>query len=237
MEPVAGAVSASRASPRFRLMLGLGAVLIASAVTAVLIVVESPGPGVLTNGSRPGDTYAGGYGATPGQIADFPVEVENTGSVPVVLLGARLIPLPGFRTPRLVRLGVLVEHNELETGDNGWPIPKDNPSAGYLAMHPLRGYVVLPWKERQSRHLGPLPDMVEYGVVGTGGYYADAGLDVTYRIGGSVYTQRLIAGGEDCIVSAHQKLSANSPEVNACEKFDEKADHAVDALAAAHPTG
>lgn len=230
-------MSALRALPRFRLTLALGAVLTGAAVATVILVGGNTGAGVLTNGSRPGDTYAGGYGATPGQIADFPVEVENTGSVPVVLLGARLIPLPGFRTPRLVRLGVLVEHNELDTGDNGWPIPKDNPSAGYLAMRPLRGYVVLPWKERQRRHLGPMPDMVEYGVVGTGGYYADAGLDVTYRIGGFVYTQRLIAGGEDCIVPAHQKLSANSPEVNDCERFDEKADNAVDAFAAAHPTG
>jgi hypothetical protein len=232
-------VSALRALPRFRLVLALGAILTGAAVATVIVFGGNTGSGVLTNGSPSGDTYSGGIGTAPGQIADFPVTVENTGTVPVTLEAARLVPLPGFRTPRLVHLGVLVEHNELESGDIGWPIPRDNPSTGYLAMRPLRGYVVLPWTERQRRHLGPMPDMVEYGVVGTGAgrYYAAAGLDLTYRVGGRTYTQRLIDGGADCIIPGYPKLPANSPKLKPCFAFYNRAGNAADALAAAHPTG
>ena len=53
-----------------------------------------------------------------------------------------------------------------------------------LASRPLRGFIVLP----HGRHApGPLPDMIEYGVVGSHlGQYAAAGITVRYRIGGAV---------------------------------------------------
>jgi hypothetical protein len=176
---------------------------------AVAVAVASTGDDrsqPLTNGSPRGKTYDGGIVIRPGQVADFPVVVENTGPAPVTLMKARLIPLPGSREPRLVHVGVLREHYDLLTAARGWPIAKDqaldSQSAPSWAMEPLHGYVVLPWSTRKRRRLGPLPDMIEYGVLGSRAdtEYAVAGLRVTYRLNGKSYTQDLYAGGEDCIL-------------------------------------
>jgi hypothetical protein len=141
-----------------------GGVLVIVAVTAAVITGTAGSAAVLTNGSPPGGDYVGGIAVPTGQVADFPVTVENTGSAPVTLQSVRLIPLPGFRLPRLVHVGVLAEHKELLSAARGWPIRESGSPPSEWALRPLRGYVVLPWGLRQSRHLGPLQDMIEYGV-------------------------------------------------------------------------
>jgi hypothetical protein len=194
-------------------------------IGAVIVLGGGGDPSVLTNGSPPGDASAGGIVTRPGQVADFPITVES----------ARLVPLPGYATPRLVHLGVLAEHDDLLTSARGWPIPKGSTaSAGYYTMRPLHGSVVLPWQERRRRHLGPMPDMVEFGVLGTGSgrYFAAAGLDLTYRLGGNTYTQRLYAGAEDCVWPGFTPQLAKSPKLNPCFAFQDRAGNAVFALAA-----
>ena len=178
----------------------------------------------LSNGG--GLTY-GTLGAPPGTVVDFPVTVENQGSAPVTLLGASLIPVPGSPTPRLIHLGVLAEHVNLLSSGRGWPVWKgSSAAAGHWLVRPLRGYLVLPWSERQRRHLGPLPDMIEYGVAGTrlGADYWAAGLAVTYRAGGHTYTQKLYAGGGDCVERA-QEFSRH------CAAADARANRALEKLA------
>jgi hypothetical protein len=46
-----------------------------------------------------------------------------------------------------------------------------------------------------------MPDMIEYGVVGAqpNTDYVSAGLEITYLMAGKTYTQKLYAGGDDCV--------------------------------------
>lgn len=175
-----------------------GSLCVLLAAGAALYLALRDGGGVLSNG---GGLFYGGIGATPGSVADFPLPVENSGSSPVILESAALIPVPGFPAPRLVHLGVLAEHFDLLTSDYGWPPWKgSSPSGGSWTVHPLRGYIVQPWAARQRRHMGPMPGMIEYGVTGTRprtDYWA-AGLRITYLYRGSRYTQSLYDGGADC---------------------------------------
>ncbi|HLX47236.1 MAG TPA: hypothetical protein VKS82_02780 [Streptosporangiaceae bacterium] len=178
---------------------GAGGVL-AATVAIALAATQDPGGNVLTNG---GGLSYGGIGSPPGLVADFPMQVQNTGSVPVTLESIALVPLPGYPTPRLVHAGVLPEHNDLLTSARGWPIWKGNSPSRTWRLLPLRGYTVLPWKTRSSslRRYGPMPDMIEYGVLGSrlNTDYWVAGLRVTYRLGGNIYTQTLYDGGADCV--------------------------------------
>gem|GEM_PF-2228630 len=178
---------------------GAGGVL-AATVAIALAATQDPGGNVLTNG---GGLSYGGIGSPPGLVADFPMQVQNTGSVPVTLESIALVPLPGYPTPRLVHAGVLPKHNDLLTSARGWPIWKGNSPSRTWRLLPLRGYTVLPWKTRSSslRRYGPMPDMIEYGVLGSrlNTDYWVAGLRVTYRLGGNIYTQTLYDGGADCV--------------------------------------
>lgn len=225
-----------RRSGRVRIALAAAA-FTAAAVTAGAILLPGDGAaGVLSNGSSAGGTYQGGIGSLPGQVADFPVTVQNNGSVPVTLESATLLPEPGFRAPHLVHLGVLVEHFNLQTSDLGWPPLKDfSASSGRWALRPLRGYVVLPWSVRQRRHLGPMPDMIEYGVVGTrpNSDYVSAGLEITYRMGGNTHTQKLYDGGDDCVVifDINKPQTFDAPYNKYCAVIDKRANDELDKLA------
>ena len=85
----------------------------------------------------------------------------------------------------------------------GWPVWKAHSPSSTWQLRPLRGYVVLPWKTRSSnrRRYGPLPDMIEYGVLGakTNTDYVAAGLRITYKLDGNTYTQKLYDGSSDCV--------------------------------------
>ena len=202
---------------------GVGCTLAAAAaLTAGLS--HGPGSGVLTNG---GGLSYGGITTPLGIVADFPLQVENSGSVPVTLETATLVPLPGYPTPRLVHLGVLAEHDGLLTAGRGWPVWTGLSPSNAYRLRPLRGYVVLPWKTRERRHLGPLPDMIEYGVLGArvNTDYWVAGLRVTYRMGGSSHTQPLYEGGADCVgvVNLYQPVTVRSVYRKYCATIDPRA--------------
>jgi hypothetical protein len=202
-----------RQLPSAALAAAAGIVVAVAAVVITITVTRSPGSGVLSNGSPPGGAAYAGIAVRPGQLADFAVTVENSGSQPVTLERASLVPLDGFRAPQLARIGVLAEHSNLLVAARNWPIPRGNtPSAGYYRMHALAGYVVLPGRTRQARKrkLGPLPDIVEYAVLGRSPDtdYISAGLKITYRLQGATYTQTLYSGGDACVLATNLARAA-----------------------------
>ncbi len=212
--------------------LGGGLIVIAAVTVTLTAIWPSVSVGVLGTG---GGLFYGGIMSPPGQIADFPLPVRNSGSDPVVLEGAELVPLPGYPLPRLVHLGVLTEHDTLVTSGRGWPVWKGLSPTHTYRLRPLHGYIVLPWGLRQRRHMGPLPDMVEYGVLGdrvNTDYWA-AGLKITYRFRGKSYTQVLYDGGSDCISNVNLNRSS---DVDAfyhkhCAAIDQRANKELERIA------
>jgi hypothetical protein len=211
-------------SPRRRFrriaLIAMAVVVTAAVAVTVGLVVIGSGEPLLDNASSGGASFWGGNTTTPGQVVDFPVEVENPGAQAAVLLSATLIPVPGFPTPRLVHLAVLDEHRERVTSAVGWPPSDTKCSVGptgrctgkgttkVFPSRPLRGFVVLP----HDRHgPGPLPDMIEYGVVGSRpGQYGTAGLALRYRIGSADYVVNLYAGGLDCVARSSSAPTCNT---------------------------
>jgi len=171
------------------------------AATAAITACSVTGDGrlPLTNG---GGLSIGWREADVGEVSDFPVIVQNTGSVPIILVDVRLIPLPGFPIPRLAKVGVLTEHHTLLTSALGWPIRRLPPLSGFWQTVPIQGYVVRPWNVIHKHD--PWPDMIEVGAIGgrPGTSYVFAGLSVTYKLNGHSYTQRLYEAGDDCVVPA-----------------------------------
>jgi hypothetical protein len=165
------------------------------------------------------------------------MQVENAGPIPVTLESVAVIPLPGYPTPRLVHVGVLPEHNDLLTAAQGWPIWKEDSPSSTWRLLPLRGYTVLPWKIRHSnrQRYGPLPDMIEYGVLGSrlNTDYWVAGLQVTYQLGGLIYSQKLYYGGADCVGNVSFKHPATFTKIyqKYCAATDVRANKELEKIA------
>lgn len=212
-----------------------GGCLLACAAVAVPLVWLSGGSSAdaLNNGG--GLTY-GGIVSPPGLVADFPLQIENASSAPVTLESARLVAVPGYPLPKLVHLGVMTEHDGLITSAVGWPVWRANSPASTYRLVPFRGYVVLPWKVREHRHLGPFPDMIEYGVLGTDtdtDYWA-AGLSVTYRLQGQIHTQTLYEGAADCMgkVELGKPATLDAVYNKYCRTVDPRANRELEKIAA-----
>jgi hypothetical protein len=125
-------------------------------------------------------------------VAGYSTPVENLGQSPVTLEHVALLPVPGYPAPRLVHTAVLISHRGQITA-RGWPIASDRS---------LRGYQLQPWAWRQAHHLGPLPDLIAYGVVAARpGVYDAAGLIVTYRAGGTQHQQKIYYGTATCVAT------------------------------------
>ena len=159
-----------------------------------------------------------GLPVRPGQVVGFSVPVENLSGAPVTLQRVALLPVPGYPAPRLVHTGVLTGHRDWITAARGWPI---------APSRPLRGYQLQPWAWRKAHHLGPLPDLIAYGVTATRpGVYDAAGLIITYRAGGTQYQQKIYYGTAAC-VAAHP----NSKPGSWCDNASSSARQAVERLA------
>jgi hypothetical protein len=129
----------------------------------------------------------------PGQPAAFPAFLPAP-KVPVTLVSARLLRLPGFPAPRLIHLGVWSQIGGINTIVVGLPPPHschrgapcDAPGhrfSGYRLM-PHDGHEVVYFWVAAPRHPG---------------HYYVAGLRVTYRVGSGTYTGNLYAGMEVCV--------------------------------------
>jgi hypothetical protein len=225
-----------RLSGRRQRLAAAGAGCILAAVAAVTVIAtQSPaGANVINNG---GGLFYGGNVTPPGLVADFPMEVENTDSAPVTLESATLVPLPGYPIPRLVHLGVLVEHQGLLTSAVGWPVWKAHSPSSTWQLRQLPGYVVLPWKIRQGdrQRFGPLPDMIEYGVLGAKSDtdYWVAGLRITYKLGANTYTQTLYDGAANCVgaVSFSKPSTFKTIYQKYCAAIDTRANKELEKIA------
>jgi hypothetical protein len=122
---------------------------------------SSPTSGLIGNIA---EGTSAGLGTTPGRPADFTGYLANhTGQV-VILESARLLPLKGFRAPRLIHQAVYTGRLAA-TSDFDWP-----PTKPPLPLRNFAGY-----RLRPGRRIMILYPAVAHRL----GEYADAGLRMT----------------------------------------------------------
>lgn len=162
-----------------RIRLGLAVLAAAS-----LLAACSADPGSGLDGSI-GKGTSGGAGTLADMPADYTGFLANhTGQV-VVLKSAALLPLHGYRTPRLVHLAVELGLR-FAASDIGWP-----PGAPGLDLVASAEYRVQPGKRVK----------ILYGVVASKlGEYADAGIRVTVLVGGSPATVDVVSYAGTCVL-------------------------------------
>lgn len=169
----------------------------ATACLAVTVGLSLAGCGTAADGgydlNPPGaDSSGGSFGGDHlGEPAGFPVYLP-VAKVPVTLVSARLLKLPGFPAPRLVHLGVWDATGGIFDLVRGLPPPHctiavpcngpGSPFAGFRLKPRDSNEIVYFWVKPPRR---------------PGDYYV-AGLRVTYRVGSGTYTGNLYAGGLLC---------------------------------------
>jgi hypothetical protein len=150
---------------------------------------------------------------SPGISAAYPAWLPKS-KAPVTLVSAKLLTIPGFPAPRLVRLGVWHIFHGLTAMEVGWPphgcggaAPCNAPGARFA------GFRLRP---------GDSQELVYFWVVAPhDGYYYVAGLRVTYKIGSRTYTGNLFSGGEMCV---HTAWREHRQRFNNTCNFSDKAD-------------
>jgi hypothetical protein len=188
-----------------------------SVMAASLVLVAMTGCGLLGAHSGPLQTLAAGgqpdFGVGwaldgPGQSADFTAFVFNHTHSPVTLVSARLIPIPGRPGGRLVHEAVALHHDGI-SGAGGWP-PR-------IPMEPFRG-ARLPYGQSN----------IVFGLEGAraGRDYLAAGLRITYRYHGKLYTTPAWAASADCVT---RDLNES---MTPCERAGQTANQATQKLAA-----
>jgi hypothetical protein len=154
--------------------------LIAGIVVAVLAVVLplllSGGAGplsTLSQGGQPIIDSAGGP-VRPGQTQDATAFIFNSAHEDVTLLHASLVPVQREPAARLAHAGVFLNHSyDVGNATSSWPPPGDH-------VRPLRGAVI-----------GHGQAGILFAITGpaTGrGYTTAAGVKISYRWHGAVYT-------------------------------------------------
>jgi hypothetical protein len=125
-----------------------------------------------------------GVAVRPGQTSDFDVFLRNVSGHPVTVTGVRLVPVPGYPTGRLAHAAVEGGKNQVGA-QRGWP-PTGMP------LHRLVGSQLMPGL------VG-----VAVGFFGTriGTTYAVAGIELTYRDGGTVRHTVGYGGGTACVAA------------------------------------
>jgi len=142
----------------------------------------------------------GGDGAEYGQIIDFTAGLQSDSPGTITLLSAELIPLPGFRTPKLVHLTVVTGCGlEVFSSNWGWP-PRISVVRGGIApdrvFNGARVWTGIKGKGCQS--------VIIYGVVASAwGPYACGGLLVTFKTSGGVERAPIFNGGYAWYHPAH----------------------------------
>jgi hypothetical protein len=178
----------------FRVRAGVG---VGALVAAAVVVYQLPGCG--TGGSdgplqnlqsAGGPQFAIAYGLYhPGQSADFAAFVVNTGSGPVTLISASLVPIPGRPAGRLVHLGVAVGHNAVAFA-RGWP-----PG---IPVTPFRG---------ASLRSGQSNIIFGFSARDPGRTYMAVGITITYSYNGQTSTVTAWSAATACVVSTFTDAS------------------------------
>jgi hypothetical protein len=160
-----------------------------AALLACCAVVGCTVPG--DGGTRTMFSAAGadmsGQGASPGQLGIYAAQLAASGHPSrIVLRSVSLLPLPGFRLPRLVRAGLLTASDpDYATTSATWPPPAAS-GHGRVLVLPVAGAAVWP---------GGKGVQIIYALSGSSrGAYATAGIAVTYSLAGDTQTARLYQG-------------------------------------------
>lgn len=150
-------------------------------------------------GSWPGDqpyfsnaAMMGGNGARFGQIMDFPAQLFANTPGSIELVSARLVPLPGFRTPKLVRLALVSGCGlDMPTSGWGWPPRVRLARGGYAKVRNFAGARV--WTGTWGKGCY---NMAIYGVVAYSfGPYAAGGLRIVFKSDGKLREGTVFDGG------------------------------------------
>lgn len=173
----------------------------------------------------------GGTGALHGQVVAFPASLVSSHPGRIRLVSARLIPLPGFRLPRLVHLGVVVD-------GCGVAIPGATlnwPPLIQVQGHPVRisrfaGTWVMSGtrSEMSGGNRWSCSSFAIYGITGgSSGPYATAGLRITFMSGSQLTVASVFNGG----FAWYQPVHATKPVLQAYLRADHDAFQALIKLA------
>ena len=126
-----------------------------------------------------------GISVLAGEPADYTGFLENRTGQVIVLESARLLPLPGFATPRLVHV-TIEAGRDFAVAARDWP-----PSGGDYHLHPFVG----------TRVASGGRVRILYSVLATElGEYGDAGIRVTIRASGDTGSVTVQSVAGTCVV-------------------------------------
>jgi hypothetical protein len=160
-------------------------VIAAAAIAAVLLGGCESAPTQLT---FPGAEVSGS-GVDPGTPLSISLTIQPTPAASITLVSLKLIPLPGFRLPRILGAVILERKHGYPLYVTGYPPPKvsfgmDLPTrrfGGVVSDLHLKGTVQ--------------PPVLFYGIDANGtGMYAAAGVLLTYRYRGVVQSAPIYDG-------------------------------------------
>jgi hypothetical protein len=185
-----------------------------TAVAAVFVILRVTEGGPLRGemlGGQPDFSVEGGM-TSPGQVTDFGIWVFNTAHDPLTLVSASLIPVRGHPTARLAVLKVDLRSGGLIVGGRGSGVP----------TAPFRG---------ARLHRGR--NEILFGVAGDriGGFYMVAGLYVTYRYHGQLYTMNAWSATTLCVVGNRQGASWTDAAGRRCTQAENIDQHATEQMA------
>jgi hypothetical protein len=173
------------------------------------------GSGVDFSGAR---TY-------PGQTESFAEFVTaNPAGVAFQVQKVSLIPLPGFRTPKLVGAMFLVNVRNIPFQARRFP-PVTSTGQPY-PVHTITGYTV---KSGIKPYQPPLT--LEIGLSGADlGGYAVAGIRITYVVDGRSYTTGIYNGADLFYYPQHQSRADRRASLAAYSSYDNRAANAQSKL-------
>jgi hypothetical protein len=119
----------------------------------------------------------------PGTLAVFSASIAARHPQRITLEKVSLLPLPGFRLPRLSHAALLADSGDPAGTARTWP-PEQLGGKGQVRVKSLTGAVVWPGIQH-----GKAPPRMVYEVTAPGlGGYATAGIRLVYKVGGQTET-------------------------------------------------
>jgi len=143
-----------------------------------------------------------GNGVSPGQPADATAYVVNHGSQPVTLVSASAVQVRGYRAGALADIGIAKTSAVVE-GGYGWP-PQSTPVRRFAGAELPRG-----------------KSFIVFGISGpdAGANYAAAGVRISYRYHGQMYSVIAWSGIMACVGQPRQQDEAGARCRGISDKF------------------
>jgi hypothetical protein len=146
-------------------------------------------------------SYLVGIGNTsaPGKVSVFPVSLGSNTHDEVRLLSVKLIPLPGYLTPKLISAR-LVKQRGYPVSELSWPLKASSTTK-------LNARLV----DLYTPPSGSGTQYVVYGVVGTRPHtlYATEGVSITYAHNGTTHSAEFYWAATDCVVSKRNSAASS----------------------------